>query len=161
MRVIFFVTMFKIESKFQKWRKKLGKLFCFWDNYIWKCCNTFSLLRREYLSSAVNVLTNRPNIFHITRDTFRNWLACTLTNKYRKGAAVQIWRAFRSVYHVTCRRVLSNWFFLDIYLTAFFGVPKFKNTSPMRIIFFLKIFKMESKFAKCKKKLRKDFLVLR
>ena len=155
MRVIFFVTMFKIESKFQKWRKKLGKLFCFWDNYIWKCCNTFSLLRREYLSSAVNVLTNRPNIFHITRDTFRNWLACTLTNKYRKGAAVPV--------RLPCYLPKGplKLAFLDIYLNAFFGVPKFKNTSPMRIIFFLKIFKMESKSAKCKKKLRKDFLVLR
>ena len=42
--------------------------------------------------------------------------------------------------------------FLDIYLTTFFGVSKFENTSAMRVIFFLKIFKMESKFRKCKKK---------
>ena len=40
--------------------------------------------------------------------------------------------------------------FLDIYLTTFFGVDKFKNTSAMRVIFFLKIFKIESKFTKCK-----------
>ena len=43
--------------------------------------------------------------------------------------------------------------FLDIYLTTSFGVPKFKNTSAMRVIFFLKMFKIESKFTKCKKNL--------
>ena len=42
--------------------------------------------------------------------------------------------------------------FLDIYLTTFFGVRKFKNRSAMRVIFSLKIFKIESKFRKCKKK---------
>ena len=42
--------------------------------------------------------------------------------------------------------------FLDTYLTAFFRVRKFKNTSAMRVIFFLKMFKIDSKFRKCKKK---------
>ena len=57
--------------------------------------------------------------------------------------------------------------FLDIYLTTFFGVRKFKNTSTMRVIFFLKMFKIESKFRKCqkkkekRKKLRKRFSFLR
>ena len=45
--------------------------------------------------------------------------------------------------------------FLDIYLTTSFGVRKFKNTSAMRVILFLKIFKIKSKFSKCKKKKRK------
>ena len=45
--------------------------------------------------------------------------------------------------------------FLDIYLNTFFGVPKLKNTSRMRVITFLKIFKTESKFGKCKKKNKK------
>ena len=31
---------------------------------------TFSLLQREYLSSAVNVLKNSPKIFHITKRDF-------------------------------------------------------------------------------------------
>ena len=46
-------------------RKKKGngeKVFGFWDNCIWKCCNKLPLLRREYLSSAVNGLTNRIKI---------------------------------------------------------------------------------------------------
>ena len=52
--------------------------------------------------------------------------------------------------------------FLDIYLTMFFAVRKFKNTSAMTVIFFPKIFKIESKFRKCKKKkMRQSFSLLR
>ena len=45
--------------------------------------------------------------------------------------------------------------FLYIYLTTFFGVRQFKNTSPMRVIFFLKMFKIESTFQNYKKKKKK------
>ena len=40
-----------------------------------------------------------------------------------------------------------------------FGVRKFKNTSAMRVSFFLKMFKIGSKFRKCKKKIAKIFFV--
>ena len=42
--------------------------------------------------------------------------------------------------------------FIDIYLTTFFGVRKFKNTWAIRVIFFLKLVKIEYKFIKCQKK---------
>ena len=42
--------------------------------------------------------------------------------------------------------------FLDIYLFTSFIVRMFKNTSAMRVIFSLKMFKIEYKFRKCKKK---------
>ena len=48
---------------------KYGKsknIFHFWDNSNWKCCNKLPLLRREYLSWAVNELTNSRKILHIT-----------------------------------------------------------------------------------------------
>ena len=45
--------------------------------------------------------------------------------------------------------------FLDIYLTTSFGVPEFKNTSAMKVILILKMFKIESKSRKCKKKFGK------
>ena len=41
--------------------------------------------------------------------------------------------------------------FLGIYLETFFGNRKFKNPSAMSVIFFLKMFKIESKFRKSKK----------
>ena len=52
-------------------------------------------------------------------------------------------------------------YFLDIYLTTFFGVHNFKNISAMRVIFFLKMLKIETKFPKCKKKFGKGCLFLR
>ena len=45
--------------------------------------------------------------------------------------------------------------FMDIYLTTFFRVRKFKNASVMRAIFYLKILKIEPKFGKIKKKFKK------
>ena len=70
MRVIFFLKMFKIQSKFRKCWKNWEKVFRFWDKWIWKCCSKLPLLRREYLSSAVNGLTNSPKILHITQWDF-------------------------------------------------------------------------------------------
>ena len=50
--------------------------------------------------------------------------------------------------------------FLDIYLTTYFGVRKFKYTSAMTVIVYLKMFKIQYKFRKCKKKLGKYFSFL-
>ena len=50
-----------------------------------------------------------------------------------------------------------KWDFLHIYLTTVFRVRKIKNPSAMRVIFFFKIFKIESKFGKWEKKSRKSF----
>ena len=44
--------------------------FCFLDIYIRRCWNKLSLLKREYLSTAVNVLRNSPKILHITKRDF-------------------------------------------------------------------------------------------
>ena len=46
------------------------KPFFFWDNSIWIGSIKLNLLRREYLSSAVNVLTNSLNILHRTNVDF-------------------------------------------------------------------------------------------
>ena len=43
----------------------------------------------------------------------------------------------------------------------FFGVRKFKNTWAIRVIFFLKIFKIECKFRKTPKKITNYFSFLR
>ena len=73
MRAIFCWKMFKIESKFRKCKKKEPKdIFRFWDNSVWKCFYKLPLWRREYLLSAVNVLTNSPKILHITQRDFLN-----------------------------------------------------------------------------------------
>ena len=43
---------------------------CFWDNGVRIGCVKLSLLRREYLPSAVNVLTNTYKALHLTKTDF-------------------------------------------------------------------------------------------
>ena len=53
-----------MQKKFEKY------IFFFSDNCIRRCCYKLSLFRREYLLSAVNVLTNSPKILRITKGDF-------------------------------------------------------------------------------------------
>ena len=53
-----------------KKKKNWEKGFRFWDNINWIGCVKLSLLRREYLSSAVNVLTSRIKVLHRTNIDF-------------------------------------------------------------------------------------------
>ena len=48
---------------------------------------------------------------------------------------------------------------LDIYLATFFTVGKVKNKSTMRVIFVSKMFKIEQRFQKCGKKVKKISIV--
>ena len=53
-----------MQEKIQK------KLFRFWDNCVRIGCVKLSLLRREYLSSAVNVLTTSYKALRLTKTDF-------------------------------------------------------------------------------------------
>ena len=72
-----------------------------------------------------------------------------MINNYGKDTVVQISTVFRPCY-LWKGPLKEN--FLEIYLITFFGVHKLKNISAMRVIFFLKMFKIETKFRKWKKK---------
>ena len=81
-----------------------------------------------------------------------------MINKFGKGAVVKnlsVW-ARLSCYLSKCPLKRD---FLEIFLTTFFGVRKFKNTSAMRVIYFLKIFKIQSTFEKCREIWRKYLFV--
>ena len=95
MSIIFFLKIFKIESKLRKCKKKLESKFLFWDNCSVKCCFRLSLLRREYLLSGVSALINNRNILHITQGDFSTWIAFAWINKYGKAAVLQISTVFR------------------------------------------------------------------
>ena len=146
------MKIFKIESKFSKWKKKNSEnVFSFWDNCIWKCNNKLPLLRRQYLSLTVNGLTNSPKILHTIKRNFFN------PNCLHRDQG--IWeRCCRSALNtISARFPCYLWKgplkqdLLDIYLTRFFGVRKFKNTSAMRVIFLKNFFKIQSNFRKWKK----------
>ena len=49
-----------------------------------------------------------------------------------------------------------KWYFTDIYLIPFFGDGNLGNTSAMSVIFFLKMFKIQCRFEKCREKLGKS-----
>ena len=108
-------------------QKKFRKCFLFWDKCIWKCCEKFPLLRREYLSSTVNGLTSSPKILHITKTDLQSWFAFTGINRYGKGAIVQLWRVFRPVYRVTCLRILVKQTF------STFDWPRFPESLSSKI----------------------------
>ena len=50
--------------------KNQEKVFVFWDNYIWICVGKFFLLWQEYLSLAIEVLINGPNILNVAKRNF-------------------------------------------------------------------------------------------
>ena len=60
----------KLNLNCQTAKKVWEKVFIFWYNWIWTCCYKLCLLRREYLFSAVNALTDSPKISHITKGDF-------------------------------------------------------------------------------------------
>ena len=66
----FFWKYSKLNHNFENSKKHSENIFCLWDNCIWKCCSKLSLLRREYVSSAVNGFTNSPRILHIPKSEF-------------------------------------------------------------------------------------------
>ena len=66
----------KFNLGFKNAEKNRAKAFCFWENCIWIGCCKYCLLRTEYFSWAVNVLTNGLNVLHFTKSDFfkLSWL---------------------------------------------------------------------------------------
>ena len=122
---------------------------------------------------TINCLCKEKNTFHqqsmdlqkVLRfwkslwETFRNWILFTGINRYIKGAVFQLWTMCRTMYHVTCRRILWNGTFLHIYLTMFLGVRKFKNTFKISgsFFFFWNSSKLNLNFENAKRNLENTF----
>ena len=69
---LFFWKFLKFNVDFENKKKHAQKIICFWDNCIWIGCVKLSLLRRQYLTLSVNLLTNSYKVLHIIkRDFFR------------------------------------------------------------------------------------------
>ena len=67
-----------------------------------------SLLLREYLSLAVNVLRIDLKNFHVFKSDFCNSITFAVITRAGKRALIKIESVFRTVYHVAFREVLSN-----------------------------------------------------
>ena len=83
-------------------------MFGFWDKSIWIVFIHLSLLIREYLSSAVNVLTKGLKNIHVSKSDFCNSITFTVITQDYKGALIKIKSVFLPLYHVACGVVLSN-----------------------------------------------------
>ena len=137
-------SKFNIDLKTAETSWEIG--FCFWDICIWIGCRKLSVLRREHLPSAVNVLTNNLQNLHIYRDISSNSVALTVINKYDKCDVVDFSTVFWSSLACCLSKGLVKEDFLEICLTAFFGVRHFRNTSAMKVIFFRKCSKLDLDF---------------
>ena len=83
-------------------------MFCSRDKGIRIICIKLSPPRREYLSSAVSVLTKSLKTVHVTQMDFSYSITFKVINQYGKGAGIKIESVFRPVYHAACRGVLLN-----------------------------------------------------
>ena len=67
-----------------------------------------SLLIREYLSSAVNVVRKGLKSIHVSESDFCNSITFKVITQDDKSALIKIESVFRPLYNVACRDVLSN-----------------------------------------------------
>ena len=157
MRVIFFGKCSKFNAYSKNAEKNREKIFDFWDKFIWIVCIHLSLLTREYMSWAVNVLREGMKNFQGSKSDFCNSITFTVITQDNKGALIKIESVFLPVYHVACREVLSNGRFSEIYLSASFVVGNFGITLAMRLICFWKCSKCNADSKNKEKKWGKFF----
>ena len=109
----------RFHPRFQKYSKKLRKIFCFWDNSIWIGIAKLSLLRTGYFSSAANLLTRSPRIWSVkNRDFFQfKWLG---SDQWigKRCCDVDFNSASKSLPYCLSKGPLKR-DVLDIYLTKF------------------------------------------
>ena len=108
MRVIFFLECSKFNINSKNEEKNSEKKFCFWDQSIWIVFINLSLLLREYLSSAVNVLRKGLKNFDESKRDFSNSILFTVITQAGKSALIKIESVFRTVYQDACREVFWN-----------------------------------------------------
>ena len=128
MRVIFIWKCSKFYLDLKNVQNNREKSFCFWDELIWIRCSKMTLLRTEYLPSAVNVLANSIKIFHLTmRDFFQlNYLHSEQWILER--CCRWDWMRFSACLPCCLLRGPLKRDFLDIYLTTSSGVCNFGKT---------------------------------
>ena len=78
-----------MQKKKNNKKKNLEEAFCFSNNSLWIDPVKLSLLRTEYLSSAVTFFTN-------------SLTAYSVINKHGKRAVAHILIVFEPVYHLAC-----------------------------------------------------------
>ena len=133
------------------------------DNCIWIGMIKLSFIRTGYLSASSNVLNSSPKILNANRrDFFRvNWLGLNwLPMNLIKMLSCRFEQCLRTFTILLVKEPSETELFrhLSDYV---FRVRNLENAKSLRVIFFLKVFKIYARFQKCSKKFRKSFLLLR
>ena len=150
MRAIFF-------GKDRNWEKN----FCFIDNCIWIGIIKLSLLRTEYLSSADNVLTWNPKIWHVNK---RNFFPTQFSWQWSLNMIKVLWYRFQQflgTFTILLVKRSSETRFFRYLSNHVFSVRIIGNTKSVRVEFSFKMSRFRSRFQKCIKKLRTTFLFFR
>ena len=153
----FYSKCLKLNIGFKKGAKNWARVFCFSDNCIWTGIVKLSLWRTRYFSSAANVLTSSPKIWHVNKRDFfeHNFLA-----------GVQwIWsECCDADFNSVCAGLpccLSKGrlkrYFLDIYLTTFSESVISEIQKLWRSSFFSKFSKLNLDFENAAKNGEKSF----
>ena len=156
MRVIKFKECSKFHVDLKNTHQNSENFFCFSDKSIWSGSIETSLLRKEYLSWTVNVLTESLETLHVTKSDFfqLNYFHSDLW--ICKDTGVEIESVFRRVYHAACGEVISNALFEHVSRG-----PYFSELISYESNLFLKMFKICFRFEKSTQKLRKSVLFFR
>ena len=127
MRVTFFWKCSKFHVDLKNSQKNSDKFFCFWHKFIWIGCIKLSLLRRQYLSLPVNVLTNSLKILQITNNNFFQLNYLHSSQWIWKSCCRWDWISVLPRLPSCLSRVPLKGDFLDISITTYFGVCNFRN----------------------------------
>ena len=97
MKVMFFWKCSKFNADSKNEEKNSEKNFGSWGKCIWIVYIHLSLLIREYLSSAVNVLRKRLKNIHVSKSDFCDSITFTVIIQDDKGALIKIESVFQPV----------------------------------------------------------------
>ena len=101
---LFFSKCSKFDVDFRYTAEKLEKIFRFLENYRWIACHKFFLIRGQYLSSAVHLLTKTPRILDPLRWTFSNSIFSKVMKQFDVTAVVQVFRLFNLLTVARCSK---------------------------------------------------------
>ena len=96
-----------------------------------------------------------PRFWMSIKETFSNSIELAVIIQSDKESAIQISTVLGHVYH---ERIYERWLFTQL-SDYVFRVRSFEITISLKVIIFVKILKISSRFPKCTKKIDKKFFV--
>ena len=125
----FFLKCLKFDVNLKKREKIPQNVFPFLDICIWIRSCKFQIVQREYLSPAVNVLTQSRESSNITNK--RDFLSQSLSEIQDSLLKVLSWRLHKCLWPTNMLTV--EWCLLDNCVTMPFTICNFQNTQSTRV----------------------------